>query len=171
MLLLLLGQPTAACSCSEQALLCLLSLLLLIALLRLHPPTHTHTSVPLQVNLKASSSSSSKDAASGRRLLRSAAAAAPHQRRLHQKISASQAEAEAVIAQSVENLYALGGVAPGGSMRYEWYVPDGAGPGSRDGPVVVYAYVSGVDHIKHINAGELGGWHLRAQRRARSKIY
>jgi hypothetical protein len=58
-----------------------------------------------------------------------------------------------VIAQSVENLYALGGVAPRGSMRYEWFVPDTAGPGSRDGPVVVYAYVSGVDHIKHINAG------------------
>jgi hypothetical protein len=75
-----------------------------------------------------------------------------HQRRLTQ-ITASQAEAEAVIAQSVENLYALGGVAPGASMRYEWFVPDTAGPGSRDGPVVVYAYVSGVDHIKHINAG------------------
>lgn len=58
-----------------------------------------------------------------------------------------------MIAQSVENLYALGGVAPGGSMRYEWFVPDTAGPASRDGPVVVYAYVSGVDHIKHINAG------------------
>lgn len=38
-------------------------------------------------------------------------------------------------------------------MRYEWFVPDTAGPASRDGPVVAYAYVSGVDHIKHINAG------------------
>lgn len=90
-------------------------------------------------------------AASGRKLLHSRTP----QRRLSQ-ITASQAEAEAVIAQSVENIYALGGVAPGGEMRYEWFVPDTAGPASRDGPVVVYAYVSGVDHIKHINAGEQG---------------
>lgn len=95
-------------------------------------------------------------AAAGRKLLSLLThGAATNQRKLSQ-ISASQAEAEAVIAQSVENLYALGGVAPGGEMRYEWYVPDTAGPASRDGPVVVYAYVSGVDHIKHINAG--GRW-------------
>ena len=87
-------------------------------------------------------------AAPGRKLLRSMGG----QRRL-QQISASQAEAEAVISQSVENLYALGAVAPGATQRYEWFVPDTAGPASRDGPVVVYAYVSGVDHIKHISAG------------------
>lgn len=86
----------------------------------------------------------------GRKLLHSIG------RKLHQ-ITASQAEAEAVIAQSVENLYALGGVAPGGTAHYEWFVPDTAGPASKDGPVVVYAYVSGVDHIKHINAGGQAG--------------
>ncbi|KAF6265588.1 Cupredoxin [Scenedesmus sp. NREL 46B-D3] len=47
-------------------------------------------------------------------------------------------------------------VAPGSSKRYEWFVPDTAGPGSSDGPSVAYAYVSGVDHIKHINAGLVG---------------
>lgn len=76
-------------------------------------------------------------------------------------ISASQAEAEAVIAQSVENIYALGGVAPGSSKTYEWFVPDTAGPASRDGPVAVYAYVSGIDHIKHINSGERLGCIVR----------
>lgn len=100
---------------------------------------------PAQVNL-AADPKQQQPPATGRKLLRG-------QRRL-QQITASQAEAEAVIAQSVENLYALGGVAPGGSQRYEWFVPDTAGPASRDGPVVVYSYVSGVDHIKHINAGE-----------------
>jgi hypothetical protein len=94
---------------------------------------------------------SKRPAAAGRRLF--------HSHRRLQQITASQAEAEAVIAQSVENLYALGGVAPGATARYEWFVPDTAGPASKDGPVVVYAYVSGVDHIKHINAGEhVNGW-------------
>jgi len=102
----------------------------------------------MQVNLPGAAK---KPAASGRKLL-SGRADAIAQRRLHQ-ITASQAEAEAVIAQSVENLYALGGVAPGAEAHYEWFVPDTAGPASRDGPVVVYSYVSGVDHIKHINAG------------------
>lgn len=101
---------------------------------------------------------------SGRKLLRSAtlggstSSRGTTQRQARQlaQISAAQAEAEAVIAQSVENIYALGGVAPGGTMKYEWFVPDSAGPASRDGPSVVYSYVSGVDHIKHINAGLLG---------------
>lgn len=87
-------------------------------------------------------------AAAGRRLLRA-------RRRLAQ-ITAAQAEAEAVIAQSVENLYSLNAVAPNGTYRYEWLVPDSAAPGPGDGEVVAYAYVSGVDHIKHINAGLVG---------------
>lgn len=87
-------------------------------------------------------------AAAGRRLLRAA-------RRLAQ-ITAAQAEAEAVIAQSVENLYSLNAVPPNGTYRYEWLVPDASAPGPRDGDVVAYAYVSGVDHIKHINAGLVG---------------
>lgn len=87
-------------------------------------------------------------AAAGRRLLRA-------KRRLAQ-ITAAQAEAEAVIAQSVENLYSLNAVAPNGTYRYEWLVPDSAAPGPNDGDVVAYAYVSGVDHIKHINAGLVG---------------
>jgi hephaestin len=93
-------------------------------------------------------------ATTGRRLLRNATAAGGR-RRLSQ-ISAAAAEAEAVIAQSVDNIYALGKVAPGASKLYEWFVPDTAGPGSNDGPSVAYAYVSGVDHIKHINAGLVG---------------
>jgi hypothetical protein len=88
-------------------------------------------------------------APAGRRLLRSPG------RRLSQ-ITAAQAEAEAVIAQSVSNIYNLGAVAPGASARYEWLVPDSAGPGPADGDAVAYAYVSGVDHIKHINAGLVG---------------
>jgi hephaestin len=96
-------------------------------------------------------------AAAGRRLLGAAAAAAAgSSRRQLSQISAAAAEAEAVIAQSVDNIYALGKVAPGSSKRYEWFVPDTAGPGSSDGPSVAYAYVSGVDHIKHINAGLVG---------------
>jgi hephaestin len=91
-------------------------------------------------------------AASGRRLL---AGSSSSSRKLSQ-FTAAAAEAEAIIAQSVDNIYALGKVAPGASKRYEWYVPDTAGPGSSDGPSVAYAYVSGVDHIKHINAGLVG---------------
>ncbi|KAI8463551.1 MAG: multicopper ferroxidase [Monoraphidium minutum] len=102
-----------------------------------------------QVNLAAPAPG---PAPAGRRLLRAAAAAG---RRLSQ-ITAAQAEAEAVIAQSVANLYTLSAVAPGGTHKYEWLVPDAAGPGSGDGDAVAYAYVSGVDHIKHINAGLAG---------------
>jgi len=47
-------------------------------------------------------------------------------------------------------------VAPGGSFKYEWLVPDASAPGPADGDSVAYAYVSGVDHIKHINAGLVG---------------
>lgn len=89
----------------------------------------------------------------------SAGAAASRQRtraRRLLQISAHQAEAEAVIAQSVDNLYVLNGVAPGGQVRYEWFVPEEAGPASRDGDSIVYSYVSGVDHIKHINSGLVG---------------
>lgn len=89
-------------------------------------------------------------ASSGRKLLRAAAG------RQLQQFTAAQAEAEAVVAQSVENLYALGKVAPNGTFRYEWYVPEEAGPASKDGVSIVYSYVSGVDHIKHINAGLVG---------------
>jgi hypothetical protein len=152
----LLALSLHMCTCPEQTIPSCSHGVLLLTCLRVLLPPACMSVCHLQVNLKPSSSSSSSSGSSGRRLLRSTSAP-HHTRRLHQKISASQAEAEAVIAQSVENLYALGGVAPGGSMRYEWYVPDAAGPGSRDGPVVVYAYVSGVDHIKHINAGERGG--------------
>lgn len=35
-------------------------------------------------------------------------------------------------------------------------MPDAAGPGPADGDAVAYAYVSGADHIKHINAGLVG---------------
>lgn len=83
----------------------------------------------------------------GRRLLRA--------RRLSQ-ITAAQAEAEAVIAQSVANIYSLSAVAPGAKTKYEWLVPDAAAPGPADGDAVAYAYVSGADHIKHINAGLVG---------------
>eukprot|EP00775_Hariotina_reticulata_P011260 gene11260-11409_t len=104
-----------------------------------------------QVNLAESeSAAASPPASAGRRLLQRAA------RRGLQQITAAQAEAEAVIAQSVENIYALGQVGPSQTYKYEWYVPDDAGPASRDGSSVVYAYVSGVDHIKHINAGLVG---------------
>lgn len=89
-------------------------------------------------------------ASAGRKLLRTGAG------RHLQQFTAAQAEAEAVIAQSVENLYSLGKVAPNGTFRYEWYVPDEAGPASKDGVSIVYSYVSGVDHIKHINAGLVG---------------
>ncbi|GBF99637.1 multicopper ferroxidase [Raphidocelis subcapitata] len=91
-----------------------------------------------------------------------APAAAPAGRRLLSgrrglsQITAAQAEAEAVIAQSVSNIYSLGAVRPGAPAKYEWLVPDAAGPGPVDGDVVAYAYVSGVDHIKHINAGLVG---------------
>ncbi len=61
-----------------------------------------------------------------------------------------------MIAQSVANIYSLAAVAPGGSTKYEWLVPDSAGPGPADGDAVAYAYVSGADHIKHINAGLVG---------------
>ncbi|KIZ07330.1 hypothetical protein MNEG_0617 [Monoraphidium neglectum] len=88
--------------------------------------------------------------AAGRRLLARGA------RRSLAQITAAQAEAEAVIAQSVENLYSLGAVAPDASVRYEWYVPDAAAPGPSDGDAVAYAYVSGVDQIKHTNAGLVG---------------
>lgn len=76
-------------------------------------------------------------------------------RRLSQT-TAAQAGAEAVIAQSVANVYILGAVAPRGKATYEWLVPDSAAPGPADGDAVAYAYVSGVDHIKHINAGLVG---------------
>lgn len=89
-----------------------------------------------------------KPAAGGARRLRAG-------RRLSQ-ITAAQAEAEAVIAQSVSNIYSLGAVAPRGKAKYEWLVPDSAAPGPADGDAVAYAYVSGVDHIKHINAGLVG---------------
>jgi hypothetical protein len=75
-------------------------------------------------------------------------------RRLAQ-ITAAQAEAEAIIAQSVENMYQLNGVAPGARTTYQWLVPDSV-LGPRDPGAAVYAYVSGVDHIKHINAGLVG---------------
>jgi hypothetical protein len=91
-------------------------------------------------------------ATAGRRLLREAAAAGS--RLLHQ-ITAAQAEAEAIITQSVDNLYALGSVGPQETKVYRWLVPDDA-MGPRDDTSVVYAYVSGVDHIKHINAGLVG---------------
>lgn len=89
-------------------------------------------------------------AAAGRKLLKAALT------RNLQQFTAAEAEAEAIIAQSVENIYSLGKVAPGGKFRYEWFVPDEAGPASKDGVSVVYTYVSGVDHIKHINAGLVG---------------
>jgi hypothetical protein len=92
-----------------------------------------------QVGLSPSSSSG------GRRLLG---------RHLAQ-ITAAQAEAEAIIAQSVENMYVLNAVAPGGRTTYQWLVPE-AVLGPRDPGAAVYAYVSGVDHIKHINAGLVG---------------
>lgn len=76
-------------------------------------------------------------------------------RRLSQ-ITAAQAEAEAVIAQSVANIYSLNAVAPGRKTKYEWLVPDASAPGPMDGDAVAYAYVSGTDHIKHINAGLVG---------------
>eukprot|EP00879_Flechtneria_rotunda_P000261 GHRR01000344.1.p1 GENE.GHRR01000344.1~~GHRR01000344.1.p1 ORF type:complete len:1159 (+),score=375.53 GHRR01000344.1:116-3592(+) len=88
-------------------------------------------------------------AAAGRKLLAGA-------RKLQQGITAAEAEAEAIIAQSVANIYTLNAVQPGGNFKYEWFVPDSAGPASKDGNSVVYAYVSGVDHIKHINAGLVG---------------
>lgn len=98
-----------------------------------------------QVNIGAGTT---KPAAGGARRLLAG-------RRLSQ-ITAAQAEAEAVIAQSVENIYSLGAVAPRGQATYEWLVPDSAAPGPNDGDAVAYAYVSGVDHIKHINAGLVG---------------
>ena len=60
------------------------------------------------------------------------------------------------MAQSVDNIYSLAAVPPNGTFRYEWLVPDSAGPGPSDGDVVAYAYQSGVDHIKHTNAGLVG---------------
>jgi hephaestin len=106
-----------------------------------------------QVNLgeaEAEAAAAAAAPSAGRRLLQQVP-----WRRL-QQITAAEAEAEAIIAQSVENIYALGQVGPDQTYRYEWYVPDEAGPASRDGSSVVYAYVSGVDHIKHINAGLVG---------------
>uniref|UniRef100_A0A383V6F7 Plastocyanin-like domain-containing protein n=1 Tax=Tetradesmus obliquus TaxID=3088 RepID=A0A383V6F7_TETOB len=115
-----------------------------------------------QVNIAADAPAAPAAAApaavstAGRRLLTQRSAAGSSSSRRLSQISAAAAEAEAVIAQSVDNIYALGKVAPGGSKRYEWFVPDTAGPGSSDGPSVAYSYVSGVDHIKHINAGLVG---------------
>lgn len=109
-----------------------------------------HTSA-YQVNIadaEAASPGAMAPVPAGRRMLRAV-------RRLAQ-ITAAQAEAEAVVAQSVENLYSLNAVRPNGTYRYEWLVPDSAAPGPNDGEVVAYAYVSGVDHIKHINAGLVG---------------
>jgi hypothetical protein len=101
--------------------------------------------------------------AAGRRLLGAPAAAAAtvadieaQPRSVSKKATPAQAEAEAATPQAVENLYSLGAVAPGASVRYEWYVPDAAAPGPGDGDAVAYAYVSGVDQIKHTNAGLVG---------------
>ena len=111
---------------------------------------------PYQLGLvhdaNASAGTQGSVASAGRRLLREAAASAG--RWLHQ-ITAAQAEAEAIITQSVDNLYALGSVGPRESRVYRWLVPDEA-IGPLDDTSVVYAYVSGVDHIKHINAGLVG---------------
>eukprot|EP00878_Enallax_costatus_P001155 GHUV01001296.1.p1 GENE.GHUV01001296.1~~GHUV01001296.1.p1 ORF type:complete len:885 (+),score=249.43 GHUV01001296.1:1539-4193(+) len=93
------------------------------------------------------------NSSTGRRLLMRQPRAAT---RSLKQFTAAQAEAEAVVAQSVENIYSLGAVKPNGTFKYEWFVPDEAGPASADGVSVVYSYVSGVDHIKHINAGLVG---------------
>jgi hephaestin len=84
------------------------------------------------------------------------ATATSSSRRLAYSYAATPAAAAEEAVQPVGNIYAEDKVAPGASKVYEWFVPDSAGPGSRDGSSVLYAYVSGVDHIEHINAGLVG---------------
>lgn len=103
----------------------------------------------------AGSAAAPAAAPAGRRLLRGPAGAPGRGRRLSQ-ITAAQAEAEAAISQSVDNLYSLGPIGPFGQHTYEWLVPEAAAPGPGDGDAVAYAYVSGVDTIKHINSGLAG---------------
>jgi uncharacterized cupredoxin-like copper-binding protein len=71
-------------------------------------------------------------------------------------ITAGEAAAEAAVASATSSLQSDAGVKPGGKRRYEWLVPEGAGPGPVDGDAVAYSYSSGASPIAHSNAGLVG---------------
>jgi len=58
-------------------------------------------------------------------------------------------------------------VSPGGSVVYEWLVPERAGPGPADGSSLVWLYHSHVQGPKDINAGLIGAIIVTAKGRAR----
>jgi manganese oxidase len=58
-------------------------------------------------------------------------------------------------------------VSPGGSVTYEWLVPDRAGPGPSDGSSVVWLYHSHVQASKDSNAGLIGAMIVTAKGKAR----
>jgi len=84
------------------------------------------------------------------------AAPAPASGRRRLLITAGEAAGEAAVAAATSSLSSEAGVAPGGARRYEWLVPEGAGPGPNDGDVVAYSYSSGASPIAHANAGLVG---------------
>jgi FtsP/CotA-like multicopper oxidase with cupredoxin domain/tetratricopeptide (TPR) repeat protein len=58
-------------------------------------------------------------------------------------------------------------VAPGGTMTYDWLVPERAGPGPSDGSSLVWLYHSHVHAPKDSNAGLLGAMIITARGKAK----